>query len=630
MLTGVLSMTDKEKEKLQKLKERISDGKIANQKAWKFVRELNSFSDERLDRTALIDGKRSYSYRQLFRSWDRYAEVFAALDISRQSSSRVGMIGNISAECIIAFYALNMLGVSVSMLPVEETYDEERLRKTIEQEKITDFIVAECYAWPGLLRMIAKNKKDRALRNAVVLRTFVDGPYSAPVERLQAKLYGRIVEVCPDVMTMDRLQDRFEATPFAAGPEKNDEAAVITHTSGTTKGIHKPIPLSDKAMNSAAVSLMKHELFSRLAEGGVTIMNKEMTAAYGMIDMVHAPLALGITNIIVPMGAYNHRFHHAIKEYGVSMLLSNAYQFEEWMKCSADGSFDFSSLEFVTLGGAYVSPDTLNRINSFIRKHGGHVKAVSGYGLSEAGGACIIPDPRRDTADTIGRPLPGVEVRIYDEENGKFYTLDDGPHTGGLYISSDSISGGRIGDKVFFEREEIEGRPYICTFDLVSTPGDGTLTYAGRMNRFFANNEGVEFNAGVIETAVSKQEGIEACAVVPKYDKKVYDTIPVLYVQADGRSSSARRTVRNALLHAFEENSSFNPEQLPKECVITDRIPYNATGKVDVNLITKGYVEGKTYTVESVCRDGKLINIVFELKQGETGDSGMGCDQFFG
>ena len=623
-------MTKKESDKLQIIKGRIERGTIADQKAWKFVRELNSYSEDRLDSIALIDGRRSYSYRQLFRSWDRYAEVFSALDICEQNGSRVAMVGNISSECIIAFYALNMLGVSVSMLPVEETYDEERLRETFEKEEITDMIVAECYAWPGLLRMIAKSKKDYVLKNAIVLRTFVDGPFAAPVERLQAKMYGRIVEVCPDVVTMDRLIDRYETASFIPSSKRNDEAAVITHTSGTTKGIHKPIPLSDLAMNNAAVSLMKHEMFSRLADGGVTAMNKEMTAAYGMIDMVHAPLALGITNVIVPMGAYNYRFHRAIKKYRVSILLSSANQFEDWMDCAADQAFDFSSLEFITLGGMYVSPDNLNRINSFIKKHGGRVKAVSGYGLSEAGGACIIPDPQQETADTIGRPLPGVEVRIYDEEDGKFYSLDDGPRTGGLYISSDSISGGRIGDRVFFEREEIDGRPYICTYDLVSTPGDGTLTYAGRMNRFFANNEGVEFNAGVIETAVSKQEGIEACAIVPKYDKKLYDTIPVLYVQAGGRGAAARRTVKNALLQAFEKSGSFDPDQLPKECVITDRIPYNATGKVDVNLITKGYVEGKTYTVESVCKDGKLINIMFELKQGEAEESGMGCDQFFG
>ena len=223
-------MTKKETENLQKIKGRIDRETIVDRKAWKFVRELNSSDEERLNRIALIDGRRKYTFRQLFRSWDRYAEVFAALDICEQSGSRVGLIGNISSECIIAFYALNMLGVSVSMIPVEETYDEERLHETIEKEEITDIVLSVGYAWPGILRMISKERKEGTLRNAIVLRTYVDGPFAAPLERLQSKLYGCIVNVCPDVDIMDRLFDHYEATSFTPSSKKNDEAAVITHT----------------------------------------------------------------------------------------------------------------------------------------------------------------------------------------------------------------------------------------------------------------------------------------------------------------------------------------------------------------------------------------------------------------
>lgn len=603
------------------MQERISSGTIAGQKAWRFVKEMNSFSEERLERVALRDGKRKYTYRQLFRSWDRYAEVFAALGITEQNASRVAMTGNVSAECIIAFYALNMLGVSVSMIPVEESRDEERWCDAVRKEGITDLVIAGTYAWPGQLRIIAENKEDLGLRNAIVLPTFVDGSFAAPLERLQTKFYEPIARICPDVKFMDKLFDIHETFRFAEGRKRNDEAAVITHTSGTTKGIHKPIPLSDLALNSSALNMMKHEAFQAFRDGGVTAVTKEMCAAYSMVNMVHTPLALGITNVMIPMGGFNPRFHRAIKKYKVSVLLTSAQQFEEWMDCSSGKGFDFSSLEFVTLGGSYVSPDTLNRINSFIRKHGGHAKAVSGYGLSEAGGACIMPDPGTDAADTIGKPLPGVEVRIYDEEEGKFYTLEDGPHTGGLYISSDSISSGRIGDTVFFETEEIDGRQYICTYDLVTTGGDGSLTYAGRMNRFFENNEGVEFNAGVIETAVSKQDGIEACAVVPKYDKKVYDTIPVLYVQAGGYGSASRRIVKEALLSAFEDRDDFDPAQLPKECVITDNIPYNATGKVDVHKIVNNEIRGKTYRIKAQYTDDELTDIKLAVSDEAPGQS---------
>ena len=267
-------MTKKEEDKLKIIKGRIERGSIADQKAWRFIREMNSFSEERLSSIALIDGKRKYTYRQLFRSWDRYAEVFAALGITEQNGSRVGMTGNVSSECIIAFYALNMLGVSVSMLPVEESRDEKRWCETIRKEGITDLLIAGTYAWPGQLRILAKNRDDLGIRNAIVLPTYVDGRYAAPIERLQAKFYEPVFRMSPDVKIMDELFDKYETTPFAESRKRNDEAAVITHTSGTTKGIHKPIPLSDLSMNSAAVSFMKHELISLVSEGAVTAMKQ--------------------------------------------------------------------------------------------------------------------------------------------------------------------------------------------------------------------------------------------------------------------------------------------------------------------------------------------------------------------
>ena len=610
-------MTEKETEKTSRLRERIESGRIVRQKAWKFIREMNSCSEEKLTSVALIDGRRSYTYRQLLRIWEQYAEVFTALGINEKNDSRVGMTGNISAECINSFYALNMCGVSVSMLPVEESYDEDQWCATIRKERITDLLIAEAYAWPGLLRKVSEYKDELGLRNIIVLPTYVDGKYAASVERLQSKLYSQIVRMCPDVQRMDKLIAEYETTPAEKGRKAVSETAVITHTSGTTKGVHKPIPLSDTALNSAAVGLMSHELFRSVGEGSRIAVTMEMTAAFAMVDMIHAPLALGITNVIIPMGAFNPAFHRAIREYRVNVLLTNAQQFEEWMKCPRNVLFDFSSLELITLGGSYVSPDTLKRINKFIREHGGHVDAVSGYGLSEAGGACIFPDADSVSDDTIGKPLPGVDVRIYDEDEKKFYRLEDGPRTGGLYISSPAMSGGRIDDTVFFEPEIIDGKPFICTYDLVSVSEDGKLSYAGRMNRFFANNDGIEFNAGVIETAVAKQDGIEACAVVPKYDKKIYDTIPVLYIKACGSGRKSLDTVNGALLEAFSDQENFDAWQLPREVVIVDNIPYNDTGKVDVNAITKGYVKGDVYSVEGICRNGKLVDIAFTCNERE-------------
>ena len=60
-------MTDIEKRNKDIINSRIESGEIIEQKSWKMIRELNSFSEERLNSIALESGKRTYTYRQMFR-----------------------------------------------------------------------------------------------------------------------------------------------------------------------------------------------------------------------------------------------------------------------------------------------------------------------------------------------------------------------------------------------------------------------------------------------------------------------------------------------------------------------------------------------------------------------------------
>ena len=58
--------------KSEAVRERIESREIANQKIWEFIEELNSKSDELLDAPALTDGKRTFSYRRMFKKWEQY------------------------------------------------------------------------------------------------------------------------------------------------------------------------------------------------------------------------------------------------------------------------------------------------------------------------------------------------------------------------------------------------------------------------------------------------------------------------------------------------------------------------------------------------------------------------------
>ena len=80
-----------------------------DQKLWKYIRDANSASVADLRKTAIADGKRTYTYGLMFREWERYASVFSALGMTGENRSRVGLLGSTSAEAIFAFYGLNMV-----------------------------------------------------------------------------------------------------------------------------------------------------------------------------------------------------------------------------------------------------------------------------------------------------------------------------------------------------------------------------------------------------------------------------------------------------------------------------------------------------------------------------------------
>lgn len=132
---------------------------VQNQKAWKFIRDANS-DLRQLNHIAIEDGTNKYSYGVMFRNWDRYASVFSALGMTGENKARVGMMGSMSAEAIFVFYALNMVGAEISIVPSYSVFRPERVKQTIREEKLTDFILTDDFAQPNLIKDLYDRKKE--------------------------------------------------------------------------------------------------------------------------------------------------------------------------------------------------------------------------------------------------------------------------------------------------------------------------------------------------------------------------------------------------------------------------------------------------------------------------------------
>ncbi len=604
----ILSYTVKneQRERRARIEERMESREITEQKSWKLIHELNSISNERLEAVALRDNRRTYTYRQMFRKWERFAEVYSALGIGEAAGSRVGVLGVNALEPSFAFYGLNMVGASVSMLSPLELLDVEGLFTCIDREKITDLVISDLYAQPPLVTRLLSERERLGLRNIIVMKS----PYGGRMgdDRIEAFCTQSYLALkrTQGLLFMDDLLRKYDATPIAYATGENDDAAVVVHTSGTTNGIHKPIPLSDFGLNEAACRVMRSEITNDVGPGDVCLLNMDLSGSYAMVDMLHLPLALGAQVATVPLAIANPHMSKAFAHYGVNYALVSPFLLDLYSKERVRPNL--SSIRMPIVGGDYLSASERQRLNEFLHKCGSEARIVNGYGLSEVGGAIIISGADRDD-DTIGYPLPGVEVRLMDEEDGTYHDLSEGPRRGVLFVSTPSLSSGRIGDVEFFSVDEIDGKRWLNTYDLVELNEDGSLTYVGRMNKFFVNNEGVRFDAGLVETAITKQPGIVAAGLAGEYDKFIHDTVPVLYVTCTAQGAVALRILHDALVGSFVHEGNISHTNLPGQCVICSDIPRTQTGKVDVHQIMTGDVKGDRYRVVPTYVGNRLTDV---------------------
>ena len=623
-------MKANEKEQFQKIMERLRSGELSEQPCWSFIRDLNSFSEERLDSIAIQDGYRQYTYRQMFRYWERYAEAFSGANITGRKRSRVALIATPLTETVFAFYGLNMTGASVSLIYPFDLFDEKQIQSMIEREGITDLLVSELYAFPKLMKRLLRDREVLGLRNIILLESPMGGDYGVPALEAVRRMNRELFSELPDGLMMENLLKEYEAYPIAYGKARSSEGSVILHTTGTVSGMHKPIPMSDRAVNSAVAWVMEvkdtYEDLKKAPKQMISCLTLNTSWVYAMVDMMHVPLGIGMELVCLPVGGSNPRYAEAIENYGVNILFSSKSILDSWLKSMPD--MDLSKLKIMFMGGTYISPEFKQKFNDYLRSCGSTARVINGYGLSELGGACsIAPSTRED--DAIGDLLPGFRAKIYVEDEERYYDISDGPRTGVLLLSSPTMSSGRLGNTVFFELETVDGGEYFNSNDLVRVNEDGSLTCIGRSNQFFVNNAGVRFDAGLVQNAVSSQPGIEACGVVPELHKTLHDNIPVLYVQTSEKGPAGLTTLRKALIQVFIKDDILVDTNMPGQCVLTDSIPLNSSGKVDTKRLASGAVTGSRFSVKSVkSADGKLQDILLlQAAEGELATMGAGIPE---
>ena len=134
-------------------------------------------------------------------------------------------------------------------------------------------------------------------------------------------------------------------------------------------------------------------------------------------------------------------------------------------------------------GGAFLEPSTMQ----FFYDLG--IPVVNGYGLTEAGTALTLNDLKPFRADTVGKPLPGVELRILNP---------DAEGVGEVAAQSKTIMSHYLDDPELTLETIVDG--WLLTGDLGRFEGHGHLQLLGRKKNMIVTEGGKNIYPEDIET----------------------------------------------------------------------------------------------------------------------------------
>lgn len=157
-------------------------------------------------------------------------------------------------------------------------------------------------------------------------------------------------------------------------------------------------------------------------------------------------------------------------------------------------------LRAIFVGGAFMDPATLRFFNDL------GIPVANGYGLTEAGTAITLNDFNPFRADTVGRPLPGMEIKIVNP---------DAEGAGQVAVRSKTVMAGYLDDPEQTSETFVDG--WLMTGDLGRIDSMGHLQLLGRVKNMIVTEGGKNVYPEDIENAFESLKVKELCVFAANF-----------------------------------------------------------------------------------------------------------------
>jgi long-chain acyl-CoA synthetase len=459
---------------------------------------------------AIIDDQGRYTYQQL-------AAMSAGLGMylaAQSKQPRIGLLLPASAGYAASFYGTLLAGKSV--VPINFLLGQREIAHIIADSGI-DTVVT--------IPFLAAKLKDVPL-NVIDLTALPQTPPAA-------------------------LAPRFPSP-------SSDDMAVLMYTSGTS-GLPKGVILTYGNLQSDVDAAIQHaQLRTQHKFLGVI----PLFHSFGMTAMMLAPIQLGATIVYMArfsaVGALN-----AIKEHNVSLVFGVPSMYGAIAHLKNASADDFKSIYAVISGGEPL-PATLRE--GFQQRFGKPL--LEGYGLTETSPVLALNVPQEHRAGSVGKPVPGAQFKIVDEQGASLATGEIGE----IWVKGPMVMKGYF-NLPNDTSAALTADGYFKTGDLGKLDSDGFVFITGRKKEMIIV-AGEKAYPREIEETLMRHPGVQEAAVLGKKDPGRGEIVVAFVIAREGM------TVQADELRKFCIDNGLPAWKAPREVHLVPDLPRSPTGKV--------------------------------------------------
>lgn len=379
--------------------------------------------------------------------------------------------------------------------------------------------------------------------------------------RLSTEERNRILADLDPRLIVDRVPSAEKEYP--ACEVAGTDPAIILYTSGST-GAPKGVVLSHDATAFGLKSWIGPVMALRASD--VVLAALPLAHSFGIFGAVLAPLLAGATVVLLQRFSVEDVLA-AVARDRVTVFPGVATMFHRIVGSPALKDADVSGLRIAVSGAAPCPWELADRW-----RQATGVRIIRGYGMTELfRPISFSAADEREVPNSIGKNLPGVDIRIVDPQ-GAVLAVGE---TGELWIKSPARLSGYLGQADAI-REVLDGE-WFKTGDLATISSEGFVSIVGRKKDIILRG-GYTVAAGEVEAALMTHPDVLEAAVIGEAHLEFGEEVVAFVVLRPGAQATRHDIIEfcKARLAGYK---------YPRTVYLRSELPRGPTGKVIKSLL---------------------------------------------